>query len=209
MISSDSSILSIPSIPLPMLHHRKDIWEQFPVNLVPLGRGDDGAERHAIEWNRKKLLEARESLPEDAWWTFESSLERHLLVALRSSPHWSVEPAQNNKQLCIIRMAFSTKAQKKGRTDVKTERSITPLLTCLNDIKRFFPVVWHSLDDADGKKRYSIELHHAGVQTMTNALGYNAEKSIETLLLTALNASTSWTVETAELCGEVCRIRMV
>ena len=30
-----------------------------------------------------------------------------------------------------------------------------------------------------------------------------------TLLLTALNASTSWTVETAELCGEVCRIRMV
>ena len=219
-----SSVSSIPSVPvapafirpsvysipaLPLLRQRKDIWAQFPVNLVPLGRGDDCAERHAIVWNRKKLLESRAVLPEDLWMTFESTIESHLLQALRASPSWSVEPAQTNKQLCVIRMSFPRDIPSKS-TDVTTERSITPLLTCLNDIKRFFPVVWHCVDENnnEGKKRYTIELHHTAIKELSAALGYNAEKNIQTLLLTALHASTSWTVHPSETADEVCRLTM-
>ena len=140
--------------------------------------------------------------------TFESTIESHLLQALKASPSWSVEPAQTNKQLCVIRMSFPRDNSSK-RTDVTTERSITPLLTCLNDIKRFFPVVWHCVDENEVKKRYTLELHHTAIKEISATLNYNAEKHIQTLLLTALHASTSWAVHPAETSEEVCRLMMV
>jgi hypothetical protein len=41
----------------PVLVRREDIWRYFPVNSVQLGRGANGADRHGIEWHRKKLMD--------------------------------------------------------------------------------------------------------------------------------------------------------
>ena len=49
------------NLEFPVLSLRKDIWTNFPVTLVPLGTGDDGAERHAVVWHRKHLVEWRET----------------------------------------------------------------------------------------------------------------------------------------------------
>ena len=61
------------------LNLRKDIWTHFPVIVVPLGRGTDGAERHAIVWNRKKLSETRASMNVNAWLDYETVQHKALI----------------------------------------------------------------------------------------------------------------------------------
>lgn len=92
----------------PELRLRKDIWENFPVTVTPLGRGDDGAERHAITWHRTKLAEWRETKPScfADWMDYEMDTEHCLFQCLESSKYWTVEEASADGQICVIRMNF-------------------------------------------------------------------------------------------------------
>lgn len=92
----------------PVLKLRKDIWENFPVQCQPLGRGSDGAERHAIVWHRKNFSEWREACEDyfEAMDYEEITLYR-LFKCLEASKHWTVEPAMTSQQICVIRMNFS------------------------------------------------------------------------------------------------------
>ena len=102
----------------PVLKLRKDIWENFPVQCQPLGRGSDGAERHAIVWHRKNFSDWREACEDyfEAMDYEEITLYR-LFKCLEASKHWTVEPAMTSQQICVIRMNFS-------ETPVVTEASV-------------------------------------------------------------------------------------
>jgi hypothetical protein len=92
----------------PELRLRKDIWENFPVTVNPLGAGDDGAERHAISWHRKNFEEWRNTRTEDffeAMDYYDITLYR-LEKCLEASKFWTVEPALADGQICVIRMNF-------------------------------------------------------------------------------------------------------
>lgn len=93
----------------PLLRLRKDIWENFPVTVTPLGRGTDGAERHAIAWHRAKLAEWRETKPTSYcdWMDYEMDTEHRLFTSLEASTYWTVEDATADGQLCVIRMNFA------------------------------------------------------------------------------------------------------
>jgi hypothetical protein len=93
----------------PTLKLRKDIWTHFPVTCEPLGRGADGAERHAIVWHRKNLVQWRQERPEsfDEWMDYEMIQERRLFKCLEANARWTVEEPLNDRQICVIRMNFA------------------------------------------------------------------------------------------------------
>ena len=93
---------------VPTLHKRKDIWENFPVSLIPLGAGPDGAERHAIVWHRKNYEEWRQtrSRDYDEWMDYDIITEHLLFKALEASKYWTVEDPAADGQIAVIRMNF-------------------------------------------------------------------------------------------------------
>ena len=97
----------------PELRLRKDIWENFPVTVTPLGRGADGAERHAVAWHRAKLAEWRETKPESfcEWMDYEMDTEHRLFTCLEASTYWTVEEATADGQLAVIRMNFAPREE--------------------------------------------------------------------------------------------------
>lgn len=223
-MTSISSIASIPSIPSnvillqpPSFTLRKHIWETFPVDVIHLG--DD---EYAIVWRRKEIVKTRASLPSDQWKSFEEKLEELLFQALQASSAWTVEPAQRESHICVIRMTDPTQKTVADRELIPIpedtipentipERTIAPLLTRLNDIKEFFPVVWHTVSPCNSlQKTYSIEFHKEKLRTLLSSIpnSVGMEEQVKQMLLTALKASTAWTVE-APVANELCRITMV
>ena len=83
----------------PELLLRKDIWEHFPVTLIPLGKDAGGAERHSVQWHRVKLAQSRESsdFDEDV-----ALIERRLFKALEASSKWDVLPAEQRGYVTIV-----------------------------------------------------------------------------------------------------------
>jgi len=106
----------------PDLRLRKDIWTHFPVTVVPLGRRDDGAEYHSIQWHRERLLTGRDDFDFDE---YVNTVERRLLKALEASSKWDVLPKETHglveltretrtcgaltaaSEVCILRMIFA------------------------------------------------------------------------------------------------------
>jgi hypothetical protein len=178
--------------PLPDLKLRKDIWTHFPVNVYPLGTASDGAERHSIVWRRKELVAWREANPGeyDVWMKREFQLETRLINALKASSKWIVENPEQADQLCIIRMNY------KGRQEIKNAEftvSRIPNLTRLNDIKAYYPVVWHP----ESPRIYSIELYEKQIKSVASLLRCDpADLSdrVGAQLMKALRASTAWRV---------------
>jgi hypothetical protein len=176
-------------IEFPVLSLRKDIWTHFPVILKPLGAGQDGAERHAVMWHRKRLVEWRKQHTSDklTWMNYESVTEFRLMKSLRDSARWVVEPATDSTQICILRMLYGDQAPLMQRADLRALMyEQKPVLTCLNDIKMYFPVVWHRVDD--NKRLYSIELYEKKITEPCT------REAIVEKLMNALRASSSWTV---------------
>lgn len=186
----------------PVLSLRKDIWTHFPVILVPLGTGEDGAERHAVVWHRKLLVKWREQRNGDfqSWADYEENTHYRLMKCLRASARWVVEPSANDSQICVIRMLYGNQAP--VHNDDIQPREFVPLLTCLNDIKLYFPVVWHLLPSSGNTKMYAIELYEKKVKSMFTSRAELVDK-----LKKALNASSSWSVLPAvEGTKQVCRL---
>lgn len=97
-----------------LLIRREDIWKNFPVNVKPLGRGANGADRHGIEWHNANLrnyaIDRR--LPTDIQTINELKdyFYPYVMDALRRSPSWSVESmSPDSGFFAIITMRFHKK----------------------------------------------------------------------------------------------------
>lgn len=201
------SSISISTV-FPILNLRKDIWTHYPVNLVPLGKGSDGAERHAIVWHRKRLQMWRVNYPKqyDSWLTFETWTKFRLFHSLRNSAHWIVEPANEESQLCVIKMLYGNQAPKPVLLPIN---EALPNLTCLNDIKDYFPVVWHKQEESNGQQCYSIELYSKKLKEAKALFGYDLTEICKERLVASLKASTAWKVTSnPENSNMVCVITM-
>lgn len=227
-----------PSMPedwdleFPVLRLRKDIWEEFPVTVTPLGAGADGAERHAIAWHRKNFEAWREERTED----YETAMNYYnityyrLTVSLEASKFWTVEEPRNDSEICVIRMNFvprteavaeahanagAGKAEDDDWVTVGVPAKTAPpapkptvLLTRLNDIKVHFPVVWHKVEDADTRTAiYALELFGKKLKMMSAAAGKDVRPDVEARLMAALRASPAWRVLRSEG-REFCRLEM-
>ena len=179
----------------PLLLTRKDIWTFFPVTVVPLGSDANGAECHAIEWHMKNLR---------SWiklWNMPRLVAYdHLMAALKSSRKWYVDPPRNGNMLCVIRMRF--------RAAIPTPVE-TPFLTCLNDIKHYYPVVWHPVASSTEYPVYSVEIYANLLAKMTKAAGYDVTDKVKKELAIALKASPAWIVLDGVEKQEFCRLQMV
>jgi len=211
MTSIPSNVILTEETPcVPSFTLRKHIWETFPVDVLTLSNN-----AYAIVWRRKEIVKTRSTLSPESWKTFEENLESLLLKALKASSAWTVEPAQHESHVCVIRMKNTTLPQdtmeKEAEKELETgpEKTVIPLLTRLNDIKVFFPVVWHPIPKSR-EKTYSIEFHHSKLNTLISSISDTAgiEEKAKNLLLTALKASTAWNVSDG-INNELCRITMV
>ena len=214
----------------PELLLRKDIWEHFPVTLIPLGKDAGGAERHSVQWHRVKLAQSRESsdFDEDI-----ATIERRLLKALEASPKWDVLPAEQRgyvtivpetpqtgeitaqKEICILRMNFipellpaapsAAEPAADGWQQVGAAAPTAgpkPELKRLNDIKTHFHACW-SNKTTQNPNVHAISVHTKNAQ----AAGLDV-KQHGADLLEALKLSNSWRVLPALNKGELCRIEM-
>ena len=215
----------------PVLKLRKDIWENFPVQCQPLGRGSDGAERHAIVWHRKNFGEWREACEDyfEAMDYEETTLYR-LFKCLEASKHWTVEPAMTSQQICVIRMNFSEsvdaapaevpakplapvdKPEAAGWSTVSSSRKPSaaadaPVLMRINDITAEFPVVWNNESRPKMSARpgdiISISIFNRKLREMAPAA---AEACLDRLMR-ALRASPAWRVIRGQG-SEFCRLEM-
>ena len=105
-------------MPTPVLRLRKDIWTHFPVNVDPMGKGENGAERHCVEWHNGKVRQlAKEAGKSDT--AMKATLLPHLLHALSKSNAWTVEaPPPGSKCAAIIAMRFLPKNTRKNVRNV-------------------------------------------------------------------------------------------
>ena len=180
---------------IPTLVLRKDIWTHFPVVVNALCTVNH-VKRFAVCWHRSKLLEWRARHNEDpaSWKDYEFIQEFILMKALRASPSWTVTPAESPDQICVIEMRAAKELPFKVSNMV--EKSL-PVLLRLNDIKTYFPVVWHKVE---GENAYDIGIHSKKLQLT----GISAE-TMKANLLEALKVSTAWKVAPATA-PNVCRI---
>ena len=200
--------MSFPVTSQKTLKLRKDIWSKFPVIVIPLGRGTDGAERHAIVWHRKKLAEMRSKVSVDNWKNFDIHQHAILMESLQASKRWTVETSTHPEYICVIRMNFPSVIP--PAANYESPAICSPVLTRLNDIKIHFPVVWHDVSAPNAiKKTYSIELHHSTIYRLSKERNSDAEDQIVGLLMRALKASTAWRVLQPESDTEFCRIEML
>lgn len=217
----------------PSLRLRKDIWENFPVTVAPLGAGPDGAERHAIAWHRKNFEEWRNERTEDGYeaLNYRDITEYRLFKCLNASKYWAVEDPLTDDMICVIRMNFvprddativpavvetspsagagteeddgwttvgATKALVAAAAPTRPPpRSDVPLLTRLNDIKEYFPVVWHKDESYTRTAVYAVEIFGKKITEMartTKRSSDDVRADVERRLTAALRASHAWRV---------------
>ena len=202
--SVESSIVNMPSFRLKL---RKDIWTHFPVIVVPLGRGTDGAERHAIVWHRKKIADMRNSA--HSW--NETHEQQRLVKCLQENTKWTLEKSTNPAYICVIRMKYAM--SNAPASNYESPMIHSPVLTRLTDIKANFPVVWHKIVDMNNQnsptKVFAIELHRKLIANSSQQKGYDTEDQIVGLLMRALKASTAWRVLQPVEDNEFCRLEML
>jgi len=217
---------NVPFRPIKM-RSRKEIWETFPVCVVPLGADCTGAERHAVSWHFKNLRDWRVDPvarqdgghgpnSKEEYDDYQNVQEYFLIETLKRSSKWTVEHPLTNDQICVIRMKFvpTTSSTPSNSTiveskegdhvaiDIAPPRPLLPTLKRLNDIKAHYPVVWKKVEGTP-RESYALEFHRGSLKTR----GLVAEE-VKPLLLTALGASTSWRVLPSSESSDVCIIEM-
>ena len=181
---------------------RKAIQKHYPV-IVRL----QPSNTLGIQWRMSKLAEWRTSNPNPLdWKPYEVSAVRSMINELRNSG-WNVsEPAHPSFICSIAHSIDNTKSSK-----WVYEEPDCPTLLCLNDIKLFFPVIWHKLNPATNCKTYSVELYHDKIRATAANRGIRPElltNHLSSLLLTTLVQSPAWNVVQSQMIGEHCRLIM-
>ena len=200
---------NMPYVPT-RVRSRKDIWENFPVCVIPLGTDSTGAERHSITWHNRNLTAWREddtsrqdgghgpNSPEE-YEDYKGIQEYYLLESLKRCKYWTVVDAEAEDQICIIRMKFRAAAE--PTTGTAPTDPLLPRLMRLNDIKAHYPVVWSW--PANDKKRCALEFHRVGLKSK----GLDAEV-VRPTLLRALKASTAWRVLPSTESSHICILEL-
>lgn len=208
------------------LRSRKEIWENFPVCVVPIGTDSAGAERHAISWHFKNLRDWRTdplSRSEggrgpnsgEEYADYQATQEYFILETLKRSRKWVVQEPETADQICIIRMVFTpdtsipvstsiveSKEAEHVTIDVAPARPLLPSLRRLNDIKANYPVVWKRLEGAP-RESYALEFHRSSLKNR----GLDAA-TVKPVLLSALQASPSWRVLGSRESSDICILEM-
>jgi hypothetical protein len=108
---------------MPALRLRKDIWENFPVVVVPIASKSD-SDRYAIRWHHKNFKEQRETVEHFwQWEDFEEDTYRRLIKAVSASRYWTVEVAESAEDLCVISMNHQS-----------AEKVVAPLIPASEDL---------------------------------------------------------------------------
>jgi hypothetical protein len=176
---------------------RKDIQHTYPVMVRVQASRELG-----VQWNIRKLADWRKSNPNPLTWKpYEVQIAKHMIQVLRNSGWYVSAPTEPNF-VCTIRRQYTPDAF------WNYNEPECPTLVCLNDIKQFFPVIWHKLD-VNNTKVYSIELYHDKIHSMALKRGVIPEiltVHLSTLLSTTLAQSPAWDVKLASLPGEFCKL---
>lgn len=142
----------------PDIRLRKNIWENFPVALIPLANKDSTV-RYAIVWHRVNLQEWRNTKTSSyaEWLDYEDFCHIRLMQTLYLNSHrYTVEDAEHSNQICVIAMVHSgdSSAESRPNTPPLTESVVPvaptakdtgsklPILKSFRDISQNFPVDW-------------------------------------------------------------------
>ena len=225
--AEDDSEWEVPDLVL-----RKHIWEHFAVTLIPLGKDSTGAERHSVQWHRERLRmgylggafeDYAETHRRRLMQALEASTKWDVLPAetlglVTIFPETEqAEEITMEHEICILRMTFLppvTEEAPKAETpkaetpkaeswvEAPSKPSTKPTMRCLNDIKRFFHVVWDNKTTGN-PKIYIIKIHNKN--TMNAGLDVKQHGAD---LLAALKLSNEWRVLRPANNTEICRIEM-
>jgi hypothetical protein len=222
---------------IPELKLRKDIWENFPVTVEPLGAGADGAERHAIRVHRKNWSEWRQTKAADYddWLNWDENTEFRLEKALESSRSWTVEQSADRSVFAVIRMNFvprTTAVEEPaaaaapavdGWTHVPvrsaapaaapaapaSRAAAEPRLNRINDITALFPTCWNNETRPRSSARAGDIISISIHNTKLRDAGLD-RATVERNLMAGLRASTAWLVKPAAAGSrEFCRLEML
>ncbi len=116
----------LQGMPVPTLKKRSDIWNYFPVNSKPLGRGNNRAERHGIEWHMTNLRKMSE-ITKQSIQVLQKTLTSLLLKALGASPYWRLEESTNMAYIAKIAMRFDV-GTNNTRKNHKNSNSAPPVV---------------------------------------------------------------------------------
>jgi hypothetical protein len=154
-----SSILSN----IPSLHLRKDIWSHFPVCLIRLPVTTDGRDRYAIQWHKKNLIEWSQGIPQ-----YSVITQIRLLKALKTCDKWTLEPAQDPADLCVIAMRVPESPRKFERLPdlIGAAKQSDLRIQDLDDLRAYLPVCWKSRNN-----RHTLEYHNTQVRALAEDLG--------------------------------------
>jgi hypothetical protein len=114
---------------MPDLKLRKNIWENFPISLIPLPN-TDGTDRYSVVWHEKNLrdwrMTRRQSM--DEYDCYEEFCHARLMRALEAHSHkYRIEPAHGHRQICVIAMVHSdTIATPVTTATTATTATVTP-----------------------------------------------------------------------------------
>jgi len=176
----------------PDLTLRKALWENFPVNVLPVA-SNDGGERYALTWNMEKFHAWRVERTETFWEGMEYEaycIERLFHAIEMNRDKYILENPRNSTQICVIAMVSSDKP----KTEVKEQKTE---LVRLNDVKAQFPVVWKQVNGV-----YQLEFHRANLRTRLSK--GEKECEVRAKLLEALGRSASWKIRPAT--GFLCEL---
>ena len=188
--------------PTPNLSKRKSIENHYPV-LVRL----QPSKALGIQWRMSTLAEWRTEHPNPLdWKPYEVKNAREMIRGLQHSG-WNVSAPTHPSFICSI-----TRNQQNSSLSSSWvyEEPDCPTLLCLNDIKLFFPVIWHKLES--NCKTYSLELYHDKIRATAvsrRVLPELLTNHLSSLLMTTLEQSPAWNVVQSQMTGEYCRLVVV
>lgn len=205
---------------VPDISHPDSIVEHFPVVLTKIHK--DGKEGYRVTWHLANLKEWRNTRPEtwDEFQDYEDYVIARLRYALAvHSDEYKLIPTEHADELfrvLVLRRSSrnTRKHEKKVRPkNVTRHANNVPKLFLLNDIKNFFPVVWHK--DPRNPKFLSIQFHRKNLQAEAMQAGIPAkeyEQAVTAKLLKALHESEgtgSWQVLPSSHKDYVCVLRLL
>jgi hypothetical protein len=216
LIELEPTLVS-PSIP--NLSNRKSIQNRYPV-IVHLQRSESSDTFNAyttsntcktlsIQWGMSKLAKWRTANPNPLdWKQYEVNIARALICGLQNSG-WNVSAPPHPSFICSITRKDSDERATTSAPWVYEEPDC-PTMLCLNDIKLFFPVIWHKLET--NCKTYSLEMYHDKIRTTASSRGVLPEiltNHLSSLLMMTLAQSPAWNVMQSQMVGEQCRLVVV
>jgi len=188
---------------VPDLKLRKNIWENFPVSLVPLNDAD-GTDRYAVVWHERNLREWNDTkcYSKDEFDNYAEFCEARLMRSLKMYSHkYRVEPARTDRQICVLAMVHDTvtaPVAAPAPAPVAAPVAVAVQAKAMNVLKEF-AVSW----DRDGKIHY-IKPHMKKLAT----LGKKPE-DIARELYDELSFCCDCTVSPATRSGDLCTVTML